>query len=66
MFHSMSEGLFKKVRVIEVLWSIRNNNIVIQEVNQGLYVLTIHSMLPLEELDGHRKNVYLHFQLVEI
>jgi hypothetical protein len=35
MFHSMSEGLFKKVRVIEVLWSIRNNNIVIQEVNQA-------------------------------
>ncbi len=34
MFHSMSEGLFKNVRNIEVLWSIRNNIIVIQEVNQ--------------------------------
>ena len=35
IFHSMSERLFKIVRVIEVLQSIRNNIIVIQRSKSG-------------------------------
>jgi len=33
-FIPLSQVLFMQVRVIEVLWSMRNNNIVNQEVNQ--------------------------------